>query len=128
VRKIFNQRARIVVYLENEAIDRMLVKARDEGRTLVEWARETLLGELDGAGNHKAGMRGSGTTRPVRRGISSGKRVTAVFAAPDAEPDSGGYAVAGRADGVDNVRRKTCKHGIAKGWRCWQCGGIAVIE
>ncbi len=26
------------------------------------------------------------------------------------------------------VKGKTCKHGIEKGWRCWKCGGIAVID
>jgi len=24
--------------------------------------------------------------------------------------------------------QKSCKHGVAKGWRCWQCKGIAIIE
>lgn len=23
---------------------------------------------------------------------------------------------------------KTCSHGIERGYRCWQCGGLAVIE
>lgn len=23
---------------------------------------------------------------------------------------------------------KKCKHGTLKGWNCWQCGGLAVIE
>jgi hypothetical protein len=23
---------------------------------------------------------------------------------------------------------KTCPHGIARGWRCWQCGGPAIIN
>lgn len=25
-------------------------------------------------------------------------------------------------------KTKTCKHGTAKGWNCWQCGGIANVE
>ena len=31
---------------------------------------------------------------------------------------------------VPNISKKSarCKHGTAKGWNCWQCGGIAVIE
>jgi len=23
---------------------------------------------------------------------------------------------------------KICKHGTAKGYNCWQCGGLAVVE
>lgn len=25
-------------------------------------------------------------------------------------------------------KRRVCAHGIEKGYRCWQCGGIAVID
>lgn len=25
-------------------------------------------------------------------------------------------------------RGPTCKHGTARGWNCWQCGGVAVIS
>lgn len=24
-------------------------------------------------------------------------------------------------------RGPTCKHGTARGWNCWQCGGVAVV-
>jgi hypothetical protein len=26
-----------------------------------------------------------------------------------------------------DVEGPKCKHGVAKGWRCWQCGGKAII-
>jgi len=50
VRRIFTERARIVVYLESEEIDRMLAVAKASGMTLVEWAREALRGELQNNG------------------------------------------------------------------------------
>jgi hypothetical protein len=28
----------------------------------------------------------------------------------------------------DKPRRGVCKHGTARGWHCWQCGGKAIIE
>ena len=46
VRKIFSDRARIVVYLEQAEVPVMVAKAREEGKTLVEWAREVLRGEI----------------------------------------------------------------------------------
>src|SRR5277367_5067711 len=46
MRKIFSDRARIVVYLEQAEVPVMVAKAREEGKTLVEWAREVLRGEI----------------------------------------------------------------------------------
>jgi hypothetical protein len=47
VRRIFEERARLVVYVESAAAGEMEKRARGEGKTLVEWMRETLLGELE---------------------------------------------------------------------------------
>jgi hypothetical protein len=26
------------------------------------------------------------------------------------------------------AKKKTCKHGVERGYHCWQCGGVAVID
>lgn len=35
---------------------------------------------------------------------------------------------AGYSKLVDGRTKRTCKHGIERGYNCWQCGGLAVIE
>ena len=47
MRKLFTERVRLVVYVEASDLTRLTERAREEGKTLVEWARETLLGELE---------------------------------------------------------------------------------
>ena len=49
MKRIFGERARLVVYVEAGDLGRMVVRAKSEGKTLVEWARETLVG-ASGAG------------------------------------------------------------------------------
>jgi len=120
VRKIFSQRARLVVYVESESADRMTERARSEGKTLVEWMRETLLGELE----DNSAVRGTTPVRMARRRTSVSGRLLAaepVLHMADSLGDGGGVA-----EDVPVVR--TCKHGTERGVRCWQCGGIAVIE
>jgi hypothetical protein len=46
VKRIFDERARVVIYLEAEDVTRLTEEARAEGKTLVEWGRETLLGSI----------------------------------------------------------------------------------
>jgi hypothetical protein len=65
VRRIFEERARLVVYVESSSADAMEKRARSEGKTLVEWMRETLLGELED----------STEVRPVRE-VSVARRST----------------------------------------------------
>jgi hypothetical protein len=52
MRKIFTNRARVVVYAEAEDVARMELHARSKGHTLPEWARSTLLNELYWAGTN----------------------------------------------------------------------------
>lgn len=52
VRKIFQDRARVVVYLEQGDVEAMLAQSRFCGMTLVEWMREVLRGELLEGGTH----------------------------------------------------------------------------
>jgi len=48
MRKIFEKRARLVVYIESVAADEMERKARGNGMTLAEWTRTVLLNALGG--------------------------------------------------------------------------------
>ncbi len=72
VRRIFKTRARVVVYVESEDVDRMEARARGTGRTLIEWARERL---LDGLADDNA-MQGTRTVRLGGRGASAPERPT----------------------------------------------------
>ena len=56
MRKIFDDRARFVVYMEQSNIIGLTKLAKAEGKTLVEWARETLLGELESEPVKKSGQ------------------------------------------------------------------------
>lgn len=47
MRRQFEHRARLVVYLENADVQRMTARAFQDGMVLMDWVRETLLGELD---------------------------------------------------------------------------------
>lgn len=131
VRKLFSDRARLVVYVEAEDLNRLTAHARKEGRTVVEWARETLLGELNGASREDHAVRSARKPRSVRRGPDPHEHAIAVAQALDAGSNPECNPVAGRADAVDDVRRakaKVCVHGRPQGFNCWQCGGIAKAE
>jgi hypothetical protein len=57
MKKVFEERARLVVYLEQSDMVRMTEAARDSGVTLVEWARGVLKEESENGeprGNHRA--------------------------------------------------------------------------
>jgi len=119
VRRIFEQRARLVVYVESGDADKMEKRARSEGKTLVEWMRETLLGEL-------ATVEELSRPKPVRvarrrtmpNGDSGAAGLSDVAASAGKQGDATGSP----------CKRSVCKHGIARGWHCWQCGGMAIIE
>jgi hypothetical protein len=76
--------------------------------------RETLLGELE----DNSGVRPEPAVRVAgRRAPARGRRPI--------EP----VAAVADGDGENHERQaKACKHGVPKGWRCWQCGGQAIIE
>ena len=70
MRKQFQQRARLAIYLETSDLVRLTAKARTEGKALVEWARETLLGELE----NNSEVRPEREVPSARRGASALKR------------------------------------------------------
>jgi hypothetical protein len=95
MRRIFDERSRLVVYLEQADLIRMTAKARESGQTLVEWARESLRNELaigTETPNHQTEeVPRTRATRMGERGPAEPKRRT---------EDQGLVA---------------CKHGAAKG-------------
>lgn len=100
MRKLFTDRARLVVYVEATDLERLTAKARSEGRTVVEWARETLLEELGG----------DSAVRP-KRAVSIARRGAAAAGPYDAE----GRLGEGSAPVV-----KLCRHNLSS---CTVCGG-----
>jgi hypothetical protein len=115
MRRMFNERSRVVVYVEAEDVTRMTAQAKSEGKTLVEWARETLLGEL----SDNSEMRPVGNVPVARKRAGVSKRAL------------GGEGVGGSVPAPVLERPasqgKSCQHGTPAGWRCWQCGGKAII-
>lgn len=103
VRRIFTERGRLVVYLEQAEIAQMTAEARKAGMTLVEWAREALRHELSIPLVDRAPQ------LPEEREVPTPERSTA---APKR---------------VSRARR-TCAHGTAKGDHCWQCQGLAKAQ
>lgn len=147
MRKLFKRRARIVVYLESEDVDRMERKARGSGRTLVEWAREKLLraigdnSDLRGATEMGVVVRSADATKrlvlheaPIESAMSSEpfseeflKKENLVRTEPPL--DKGAVVEATAAAPSDrSTTRRTCVHGTKAGHPCWRCRGIAVIE
>jgi hypothetical protein len=98
-----------------EELDQWRAEAAKVAMPLSQWIRERC-----NNGNYPTEvLRG---TRAVRVG-----RRRAI-----AEPMVAGGAIHGKDS--RNITGKTgkviptCKHGIEKGYNCWQCGGMAVIE
>jgi hypothetical protein len=82
VKKIFNKRARLVVYIESDCLEQIAKKARSEGKTLVEWARDVLtVGGITHEDNHHPDVRGLPDVRSDRRSPDRTERV-AVPATP----------------------------------------------
>lgn len=112
MKRLFMERSRLVVYVEASDLTRLTEKARSEGKTVVEWARETLLGELEDS---------SGLPRTPAVRVAERRTLPVELDAVAAEGPRGKVT-------VEKSKERTCKHGVAKSWHCWQCGGIAVIE
>ena len=88
--------------------------AAEEGMLLSEWIREVCNGEIQASPKSDGlpDVRKDGGIRVSERGVDSGVGVEV----PVPNADKARKPVA------------TCKHGTEKGWRCWQCGGKAVVE
>jgi hypothetical protein len=82
--------------------------------SLSEWIRKRCNGEGHAVSDKELQR---ATEVPVaRRRASVLERLPALAETPTVEAD-------------ERVRKgKFCKHGTEKGYRCWQCGGLAIIE
>ena len=120
LRRIFRERARVVIYVESEDMDRMLQTARGEGKTLLEWARETLLGEI----SNNADVPRSRKVRGVGRGGNAHEYATYVAAQLEASVNPERDPVPDIEESRARKSEKTCPHGYAVGWRCTLCGGV----
>lgn len=118
MKKLFTERARIVVYLEKADLELMEkhIKTLYDVKQVSDWARVVLLEELDP--NEREGRRNEYKRKDVPR-----TRKVRVVERSTPKP-------AGVSEVSDSVvdKRKTCSHGTPKGNNCWQCGGLAHVE
>lgn len=119
-----------MVYLEQADVIRMTSRAREEGLTLVEWARETLRGELKISRGED--LPRAKAVRVARRG-TSGSVDDAATAQSDAQALAGDVEGGSAGSEKDNQQKKirgsiSCPHGYEVGWRCTLCGGKVTRE
>lgn len=98
-----------------DLIKRLKADAALNGMTL----RDYVLMQLDGAERIKSG-RGSA------KSVANPSNESQAVAGKPANPADHSSAEMPTAP-ISKIS-KTCKHGTAKGWNCWQCGGIANVE
>lgn len=90
---------RFEMRVEPEDLSRWKLQALMDGKLLTEWIRDRC---NEGCEDHREeSVRPEGVVDSGERGIGTSER--------------------------SSVSGKTCVHGTKKGWKCWQCGGIAVI-
>jgi len=109
----FTARKTISVHLE-EAEWKWIVLQSDGN--VSEWCREQLLADYENGGVQDV--------REVAEVHVSGGRERY----PERISQLDIPVVGETRPGTGKDRTKVCKHNVGKGWRCWQCGGLAVIE
>lgn len=119
MKKLFTERARLVIYVENADLERLTARARSEGKTLVEWGRETLLGALE---------TGRVEDVPKRRAVRVARERTAAVAGPF---DAGGKLgegstvchgeVSGAEKPLSGPDAGYCPHRKQRGEVCYKC-------
>jgi hypothetical protein len=115
------------VYLDAEDFTRVTARANEERQAVSEYVRELVLEDLDAVGEFERVQR----TKRVR---VAGRRTNAksgMGGVAVKEPEASvGEVVAGELEerAAVHPKGKYCAHGTQKGYRCWQCGGKAVIE
>jgi hypothetical protein len=112
MRKRFEVRARLVLYMEQEDLNRLTAQAREAGRTVVDYARDVLLApavvpgirvsqEMRRDDAHELPRKRSGLDAAV--GLSTMEQVQEEARAKPGQPQ--------------------CAHGVKRGFRCWLCKG-----
>lgn len=106
MRRIFEERARLVIYIESADLNRMTEEARKRGVPIVEWARKVLLESISGEENHRdKDVQRVGTSAAVKRGRGTPKRI------PDHGATSGEQkAVSAPSDAADVCGHELCGH------------------
>jgi len=91
-------------------------RAESQSTTLAEWIRERCNDEVQ--------------SRKSDEDTGKGRRKGGVAMRLRKEADDTAGSNEGTVTGSDEGHRriKTCKHGAARGYHCWQCKGVAVIE
>ena len=120
--KQFDARKRITVYLSAE--EYAAIEARANG-SVSSYARKVLLGDEKHEANRVPDVQPSPAIRETSRRESVSDRDTSESASKksvmDRLPSVGERHVARKG-------AKTCAHGTAQGYHCWQCGGKANVQ
>ena len=122
MKRVFQERARLVIYLEQGDLGKVTKMAREEGKTVVEWMREMISGTIEAE-----------EVPSLKEANESDKGVQDVRGGVKVPGDGGRKSNAGRSravGGTGAVLRgggKTCVHGVSKGYNCWKCGGLAKV-
>lgn len=99
MKKIFRDRARIVIYLDRQELDAVKEEAGDI--PLSNWCRKKLFNGKNEDLRSADLPRSEEVPVPKQRGAGRSERIRAPV--------------------------PSCEHGTEKGYRCWQCGGMAKI-
>lgn len=118
MKRQFTVRARLVCYMELEDLNRLTALAREEGKTLVEWARVTLLSALDSSSAADSGatvpVKGAGKAARSRRRTAEPGAAHEIVAPGGSVSQMGEVRMAPAAEG-------RCAHGKRAGEVCYKC-------
>lgn len=121
--KQFDARKRITVYLSAE--EYAAIEARANG-SVSSYARKVLLGDEKHEANRVPDVQPSPAIRETSRRESVSDRDTSESASKKSVMDR--LPVVGQPVPAPKANARTCKHGTAQGYRCWQCGGKADVN
>ena len=111
MKKIFTDRARLVLYVEHGDLARMTERARREGKLLAEWAREAL---LEGLADKSVLERGN-----ISGVAQSGRAPKPARESVVEQPVATGHN--GEAAGSNPAPATKCPHHKQRGELCYKC-------
>jgi hypothetical protein len=112
--KQFATRKRIAVYLNTEEYAAIEALA---GGNVSNYARKVLLAGIQNGANATQDVPRSGDLRPDARRDHVSPSASVLDRLP----------VVGERRAPAKSGAKACVHGVAKGYNCWQCGGLANV-
>jgi len=141
MKKLFTERARLVIYLEQSDVIRMTSKAKEAGEPLVEWARNVLRNELtqgvnpvDSGTESRRGVHEGRASRRLARQVSTGEASKDTPRKPPKERDMAAHAeaespsintAAGPYDAKGRLGQGSIpnfRHTAESNWRTCLCG------